>query len=618
MCGICGLIDFSGEAIQSPLIEKMTQAIRHRGPDDMGVYVDTPVALGHARLSIIDLSGAGHQPMRSADGKVVIAFNGEVYNFQALRAQLEADGVQFQSRTDTEVVLQAYIRWGKRSFSMFNGMFAFAIWDERDATVHIVRDRFGIKPLYYYVTKIGQFVFGSEIKSILASGLVARKVSASGLHEYLWFGNALGQNTLFEGVNKLLPGHCLTVDSKGIKVAPYWKLEDVPRVDVNPSEAAIEVRRLLENAVKSQLVGDVPVGIFLSGGIDSSAIAAFASKHYPERLKTFSVGFDFERGVNELPAARFVADYYGTEHHEIKVSGSGMEDVITRLVRAHDEPFADAANIPLYLLCEQLQGSVKVVLQGDGGDELFAGYRRYNVLAHEKLWRFAARVLLASGFDSQRGSRFLQAVSQSDPATLMSLLLTVESQQFPPNRILSEQWRSRLQNQDAFRRYRELAQRFSGHDAVQKMLYTDISVILPDTFLEKVDKSTMAHGIEVRVPFLDADLADYAIGLPSSSKVRAFQKKWILRKALRGVVPDSVLDAPKTGFGVPYEYWLREPLANFMKSILLDEQTLNYGMFERAEVERAIAEHVSGKRNNGFMLWKALNLALWVKEYQVC
>lgn len=609
------MIDFGGEAVQPSLIEKMTGAIRHRGPDDYGIHVDGAVGLGHARLSIIDLSCAGHQPMCSDDGKVVIAFNGEVYNFQSLRMQLEADGVQFHSRTDTEVVLQAYIRWGKSSFSMLNGMFAFAIWDARDSMLHVVRDRFGIKPLYYCRTATGKIVFGSEIKSMLASGLVEREISASGLHEYLWFGNALGQNTLFSGVNKLLPGHCLTVDIKGHRVAPYWKLEDVPRVNVNSTDAAIEVRRLLENAVKSQLVGDVPVGIFLSGGIDSSAITAFASKHYPDRLKTFSVGFDFDRGINELPAARFVSDYYGTEHHEIKVSGSGMEDVITRLVRAHDEPFADAANIPLYLLCEQLRGSVKVVLQGDGGDELFAGYRRYNVLAHEKLWRFAARLLLASGVDSQRGERFLRAVSQSDPAMLMALLLTVESLQSPPNRIMSEQWRSRLKECDPFGRYRELAQRFSGHDAVQKMLYTDISVILPDTFLEKVDKSTMAHGIEVRVPFLDADLADYAIGLPASSKVRAFQKKWILRKALRGVVPDKVLDAPKTGFGVPYEYWLREPLAPFMKSVLLDRQALKHGIFDKAEIERAIIEHVSGKRNNGFLLWKALNLALWTEEY---
>lgn len=617
MCGICGIIDFGGEAIQPSLIEKMTDAIRHRGPDGAGVNVDGPAGFGHARLSIIDLSSAGHQPMRSDDGSVTIAFNGEVYNFELLRAQLEAEGVRFYSRTDTEVVLQAYRRWGRDSFSRLSGMFAFAVWDARDKTVYLVRDRFGIKPLYYYVTATGKVVFGSEIKSILASGMVERDISPAGLHEYLWFGNALGENTLFCGVRKLLPGHYLTVGPNGLKAATFWKLEDVPPVDDKPKNASIEIKRLLENAVKSQLIGDVPVGIFLSGGIDSSAITAFASKHYPDKLDTFSAGFDFDRGVNELPAARFVADHFGTRHHEIRVSSSGLENIIRKLIRSHDEPFGDAANIPLYLLCEQLRGSVKVVLQGDGGDELFAGYRRYNVLAHEKLWRMAAKPLLALGLGSQRGGRFLGAVGQSDPAMRMALLLTVESLQSPPIRIISGQWRHNMDGHDPFSRYRELDKRFSALDPVQKMLFTDTSVILPDTFLEKVDKSTMAHGIEVRVPFLDAELANYVIGLPASLKVRTFQKKWILRKALRGIVPDKVLDAPKTGFGVPYEHWLREPLAPFMKSVLLDRKTRNQEVFDETELERAIAEHVSGKRNNGFLLWKALNLALWMEEYFV-
>lgn len=618
MCGICGLIDFGGTSASPSIIEKMTDEIRHRGPDDAGIFVSGPAGLGHARLSIIDLSRAGHQPMISDDGRAAIAFNGEVYNFKELRARLEAEGVRFHSRTDTEVVLQAYLKWGESSFAMLHGMFAFAVWDERKSAIYGVRDRFGIKPFYYAVTPDGKFIFGSEIKAILASGLVAREINAAGLHEYLWFGNALGENTLFAGVKKLLPGHFMVAGRAGIKAEPYWRLEDVPDVKASADSAADGVRGRLENAVKSQLVGDVPVGVFLSGGIDSSAITAFASKHYPERIKTYSVGFDFERGVNELPAARFVAEHFGTEHREIRVAGKDIGDVITRLVHAHDEPFADAANIPLYLLCEQLQGEVKVVLQGDGGDELFAGYRRYNILAHGGLWRLASKLLLSFGVSNQRGARFMNAVAQSDPAMRMALLLTVESQGEPPVRIMSARWRDQLEKQDPFQRYRELAQRFAALDPVQQMLYTDTAVVLPDTFLEKVDKSTMAHGVEVRVPFLDFDLAEYAIGLPSSLKVRGGQKKWILRKALRGVVPDRILDAPKSGFGVPYEYWLREPLAPFMKSVLLDDQTLSGGIFDRKELERAISAHVSGEKNYGFLLWKALNLALWAREYRAC
>ncbi len=292
-----------------------------------------------------------------------------------------------------------------------------------------------------------------------------------------------------------------------------------------------------------------------------------------------------------------------------------------RPVRCHDEPFADAANIPLYLLCEQLRGSIKVVLQGDGGDEIFAGYRRYNVLAHEWFWRTMSRAalglssMLPKGTEYYRKARFLSAIAESDPAMRMALLLTVETLRDAPTRILSLEYRQSAAKCDPFQRYRDLNRRFSSLDPVQKMLFTDISVLLPDTFLEKVDKSTMAHGIEVRVPFLDNDLATYAMSLPSELKVRRLQKKRILRRALRGIVPDWILDAPKMGFGVPYEYWLRGPLADYMKSVLLDPQTRASGLFDQREIGRAMTEHISGARNHGFLLWKALQLALWHRAY---
>ncbi|HEV2149057.1 MAG TPA: asparagine synthase (glutamine-hydrolyzing), partial [Longimicrobiaceae bacterium] len=385
MCGICGVAERSGRAADEPLALEMTSRLAHRGPDDRGVAVRGGVALGQTRLSIIDLSEAGHQPMSSPDGQVTLVYNGEVYNFRELRARLESQGAAFRGRSDTEVVLAAYLAWGLDALPLLDGMFALAVWDGRNGELHLARDRFGIKPLYYRAEG-GSLAFASEIKAILAGG-APREVDWEGLHEYLWYGNALGENTLFHGIRRVPPGHRLTWGPDGLRVAPFWLLEDVPPVADDVETATAGVRERLEGAVRSHLVSDVPVGVFLSGGIDSSAITAFASRHHGGRLKTFSVGFDFDRGVNELPRARRVAQHFGTDHRELHVAGADIRGVVERLVRCHDEPFGDAANIPLYLLCEQLGGEVKVVLQGDGGDELFAGYRRYEILARERSWR---------------------------------------------------------------------------------------------------------------------------------------------------------------------------------------------------------------------------------------
>ena len=369
------------------------------------------------------------------------------------------------------------------------------------------------------------------------------------------------------------------------------------------------------------MVSDVPVGVFLSGGIDSSAITALASKQYCGQLKTFSVGFDFDRGVNELPKAKSVAKRFGTEHHELHVAGANLPEIIERLIRCHDEPFADAANIPLYLLCEQVKGSIKVVLQGDGGDEMFGGYRRYNVMSQEPLCRWASRVALGVSTIAPRGPvydravRFFRAMTHPDPAMRFALLLTSETLASPPTRVLSAESRGHVEQFDPFARYREFFERLKHLDAVQRLLYTDTFILLPDTFLEKVDKSTMAHSIEVRVPFLDAELSSYAMALPSDMKVRRGQKKWILRRALRGIVPDAILDGKKTGFGVPVDYWMRAPMAEYLRSVVLDHSILESGLFDRAAVEAAIHQHLARRKNDGNLLYKLLNLALWYDLY---
>lgn len=619
MCGICGIVDFSSSP-NAETLRAMTAALRHRGPDDSGSFLSGPAALGHARLSIIDLSPTGHQPMPSHDGHSWIAYNGEVYNFPDIRERLSGQGVAFRGTSDTEVILEAYGRWGTDVFAMLNGMFALAIWDERTQELHLARDRFGIKPLYYHESGSG-IVFASEIKAILASGRVSPRMCWTGLHEHLYYGNCLRDGTLFEGVARLLPGHFMTVGRTGHRVSAYWRVEDIQPVHDGVATAAQTVREKLEAAVKRHLISDVPVGVFLSGGIDSSAITAFASRHYAGRLKTYSVGFDFEHGVNELPKARRVAEHYGTEHQELQIAGRNMPEVIERMVRAHDEPFSDAANIPLYLLCDQLRGDIKVVLQGDGGDEIFAGYRRYNVLSHERFWRFVAfwapkvAAVVPRRPEYYRGMRFFQAMGHRDPAMRMALLMTQEFYGSPPTRVLTKEATSRLARTDPFHEYRVQYERFKKLDPVQRMLYVDSQILLPDQFLEKVDKSTMACSIEIRVPFLDAELTTYAMGLPSSMKVRNRQKKWILRRALRGVVHDDILDGPKTGFGVPFEYWLRKPLAEYMRSVLLDPWVLSQGLFDRPALEACMDEHIAGRRNNGFLLYKLLNLALWQKFY---
>jgi asparagine synthase (glutamine-hydrolysing) len=622
MCGICGIVDFDGGGAQPDILARMTASLRHRGPDDTGTWLVPPAGLGHNRLSIIDLSSQGHQPMLSDDGALSLVYNGEIYNFPELRRELEADGAVFRSHSDTELVLRAWQRWGAASLPRLNGMFAFAIWDGANRALHLARDRFGIKPLY--LLRTGRtLVFGSEVKAIAASGRLERRVDPQALHEYLYYGAALGEHSLFAGVRKLLPGHRATFDRDGLTIAPYVSLQDVPEVRGSVTEIAEELRQRLDRAVHRHLLSDVPVGLFLSGGVDSSALTAFASRHYAGRLSTFAVAYDFETGEGELPKARLVARQFGTDHHELRITAANLPQVIERLVTCHDEPFGDAADIPLYLLAEKLRGTIKVVLQGDGGDEMFAGYRRYAVLSWEWLWRgigLAANPLaglLPRTPLGYRLRRLLGAMGNPDPALRMALLLTDESLASPPARVLSPAARALLAPHDPFARYRSMQERLGHLDPVQRMLHVDASILLPDIYLEKVDKSTMAHALEVRVPFLDNELSAFAMALPSSLKVRHGEKKWILRRALRGILPDSILDAPKTGFNVPYSRWLREGLRPYLESVLLDRATLASGFYDEAALRESLSEHFAGRRDNGFLLWKLLNLQIWSRQNSI-
>ena len=599
----------------------MTETLAHRGPDGKGTFVAEGVALGHRRLSIIDLSSTGAQPMTL--GTATIVYNGESYNFRQLRSELESLGHAFLGHSDTEVLLHAYQAWGLAGLERLEGIFAFALWDSARRRLILMRDRLGIKPLFY-AWRGGRLAFGSEIKAVLAGGEADQSLDDQALMEFLWYGNAFEERTIYRGVRALQPGFRLIIEDGQSRLESWWRVEAwLPRVqpEANRHDMTTAVREAVDAAVARQLVSDVPVGIFLSGGVDSSSIAASAAVASGRRLASYSVAFDYDRAVHELPKARLVAQTLGLDHHEVWVRGNALEEVISALVQVHDEPFADAANVPLYLLARELRGTIKVVLQGDGGDEMFAGYRRYSILRAAALWRIWPHWLerMFSSLLGGRGARIARigaAAGNVDPALRMALLLTVETLRDPPTAMFREAVRRRLEAAtDPFWAYRRCASRFADHDPVQQMLLTDISLQLPSQFLTKVDRATMAHGIEARVPLLDDGVASLAIGLPSALKVRGSQKKIVLRDAMRGRLPAEILDGPKTGFGVPYEEWLRGTLHEFARAAILDTSFVERFGLERTHLETALAQHRSRRRDRGFLLWKLLQLALWSRQY---
>ena len=618
MCGFCGIVSQETRAELEPLVGAMTQTIAHRGPDGQGVFAADGIALGHRRLSVIDLSDNGAQPMTA--GQTTVAYNGEIYNFQSLRDTLLREGRAFRSDSDTEVLLHTYQAGDVGGLARLEGMFAFALWDAPKRRLVLMRDRLGIKPLYYS-WRNGRLVFGSEIKAVLRAGGIDETTDPQALSEYMWFGHVLEDRTFYQGVRVLPPGHRLILEDGRIRIEPWWRIEEWlssgRRVSVDP---ATDVRDALDYAVTRQLVSDVPVGLFLSGGIDSSAIAASAAISGGRTLSSYSVGFDFEKERSELPKARRVADLFGLTHHEIRIAGGEMEGVIRALVRAHDEPFADAANIPLYLLAQGLNGEVKVVLQGDGGDEMFAGYRRYVILRHHAAWQWwpgalGRAVTSRLGSPGARLARLAAAASSPDAARRMALLLTVETMDDPPTRMFrAERQKAITSATDPFLAYTHCADRFAQAEPVQQMLLTDLCLQLPSQFLPKVDRATMAHSLEARVPFLDERVAALAVGMDSSLKVRGRQKKIVLRDAMRGRVPSDILDGPKSGFGVPFEYWLKTSLHKFARTAVLAPRFVERFDLDAGALRGALDAHRAGTRDRGFLLWKLLQLALWAEQ----
>lgn len=620
MCGITGIFIFDNDKNKLNQVSKMTEAITHRGPDyGHSTVIDESVALGHRRLSIIDLSEAANQPMYDDKGDNSIIYNGEVYNFKEIRDDLVNEGHVFRTNSDTEVILKGYISYGTSIFEKLNGMFAIAIYDKKKKELIIARDRFGVKPLYYLKDK-EKLLFGSEIKAI-KSFIPQPQLSISnqGLAEYLWFGNPLGEKTIYNEIKEVKPGTFIRISQKRYSEHEYYNINQIVEREVSEEEAIKKIKEKLEKAVKRQLLSDVPVGIFLSGGIDSSCITAFASKHYEGELKTYSVGFDYDKGVNELPLAKKIAEHYNTKHYEVHISGDDIISVIEELVEAHDEPFGDAADIPLYLLTRKLKGEVKVVLQGDGGDEFFGGYSRYHTLSKVSRWRRVKhflpilKLLRIKNTKYLRFVRFASAITQSKAYKRNALLLTMESEHIPPLRVLNAKWKKKLNKLNPFERYKEVYSNYSQNlSPVQQLFYTDAQIILKDTFFEKVDKSTMANSMEVRVPFIDYELTDYMLSLPAKLKTKNGEQKYLLKKALRGIVPDDVLDRKKMGFGVPYAYWLQTSLSDYFRNQISTKKVRS--MLNVEEINNIFDEHLKNKGNHGFILWKVLILCVWLNR----
>ena len=622
MCGIAGIFS-TVDQVPKHLAMEMQRVLAHRGPDDAGVFERPEILMVHTRLSVVDLSPTGHQPMHSPCGRYVLSYNGEIYNHPDLRDTLQSKGYRFRGTSDTETLLAAYVEWGEEVWCKLNGIFALALYDTEKRTLTLVRDRFGVKPLYYCIVG-GRLLFGSEIKALLATGYFEPQIDVQALHEFMYYGYAMAERTMYRGVCKLLPGQWLKIDRRGgMQSGFYWRVDrDVEvRRSVGVAEAVAQVRTRLRAAVRRQLMSDVPVGVFLSGGIDSTAVAVLASQEYRGRLRTFTASFDFDRGRSELATAARTAQQIGSLHTEIYIQGKSLVPVIETLVRHHDEPFSDAANIPLYLMSAELKGRVKVVLQGDGGDEMFGGYRRYAMLRYIRWWRKLLRFLYPlrwlSPYEKRRKVERFKAIFEAGGGRMYAKLLTEEREEESPLRVFRPEWRSALEQFNPFEYYEELYERIAWlREPSQIMLWIDAQILLPFQFLEKVDKSTMANGIEARVPMLDHELAEYAMGLPSSVKLRWGRPKYLLRKALRGIVDDAILDAPKRGFGVPYKQWLRGPLYAYLRQRLFDSR-LRDELYDRSVIERVVHQHRAGKVDYGFLLWKLLHLTIWMEEYRV-
>ncbi|PIU07952.1 MAG: asparagine synthase (glutamine-hydrolyzing) [Candidatus Moranbacteria bacterium CG08_land_8_20_14_0_20_34_16] len=627
MCGITGKIYLNDKTVSEQDILIMNEKILHRGPDDGGVYIspDQKVGLGHRRLSIIDLSPLGHQPMRYLD-RYEIVFNGEIYNFQEKKIELEKDGYIFKSKSDTEVIMVLYDKFGKECLTHLRGMFAFTIYDEQEKTVFCARDRVGKKPFKYYLDE-NVFIFGSELKAILTQKEYKKEPDYIAIHHYLTLQYCPAPLTGFKDLKKLEPAHYLFVDLKTKKVEKerYWKLDYSQKLNLSEDEWKKRIMQKLEEAVKLRMISDVPLGAFLSGGIDSSAIVALMSKFSKTPVKTFSIGFEEEK-YNELKYAKIVAKKFKTDHKEFIVKPDAIK-MLPQLVYQYEEPYADSSALPTYYVSKMTREYVTVALNGDGGDENFAGYGRYSVQKfgilynkfipfHKKIIlpivKFLATLVKNTFFD--RAYIFANTLSQKYNYRYINYIRYFSNEL--KEKIYTDNFKEKTKNIDSYKIVADKFNEAGTKDKMDQCLYADFSTYLHDDLMAKVDIDSMAVVLEGRSPFLDYEMLELTAKIPFNLKLKGLNnKKYILKETLRGLVPNEVMFRPKMGFGIPIDVWFRGKLKDFAYDTLLSEKAINRGLFKKEALKALLDEHVNTKINHAYRIWALITLELWFQEY---
>ncbi len=632
MCGING-IAFSKKSkrkIDRRVLENMRDVQFHRGPDDGGIFTDENVGLGHRRLSIVDVSH-GTQPMFNEDGSLVIIYNGEIYNHADYRAELEAKGHIYQTHCDTETILHLYEEYGAKCVEKLRGMFAFAIWDRREQTLFIARDRLGVKPLYYVHDREGNLFFGSEIKTLLEAGAVKPELNYNALPDQLANHGTSFDETLFKGVKRLLPGHTLLWQDGNLRIEEFWDVKFEPKSEPRAVATGLnshkrdqyfieQWRELFTESVKLRLMADVPLGMFLSGGIDSSAIAAVMSEMVDEPIKTFSVGFA-EREANEFEYARIVANAYKTEHHEITITPEQFFAELPNLVWHEDEPLGFIASVPLYFVSKLAQKHVKVVLTGEGSDEILAGYGRYAKAVsllnygekYESVIPNFLREIVKSGASLVGGKlnrTFLTRQSDIENLFLDNFAVFSKTMQ---NNLLSNETKARIAEQNPYVYQNKWLEKTDAKDVLDKLLYVDTKTYLHE-LLMKQDQMSMAASIESRVPFLDHKLVEFTAQMPINMKLRGKETKFLLREAMKGILPEAILTRSKMGFPVPIGNWFRGRFKHIVDEYVLSERSLSRGIFNAEFVREIAAKHKSGE-NHDERLWFLVNFEIWQRRF---
>ena len=624
MCGITGFVRNDGKPVDEALLARMNEAIRHRGPDEDGFYVNGSVGLAMRRLAIIDLKG-GQQPIHNQDRTAWIVFNGEIYNYLELREKLEKLGHTFYTNSDTEAIVHAYDQYGADCPKHLRGMFAFAIWNERDQELFLARDRVGKKPLLYSLVN-GQLIFASEFSALLLHPEVSREIEPEALDYYLSFMCIPAPLTAYRAIRKLEPGHWLRWRKGEIEVQRYWQPDFTKKLAIDEEEAGERTVDVLRDAVRVRLMSEVPLGAFLSGGIDSSAVVALMAQESSERVKTFSIGFD-EQDFSELHHARRIAEHVGADHHEFIVRPDAVE-VLPMLVEHYGEPYADSSAVPTYYVAKETRKHVTVALNGDGGDESFAGYERYAAMELAEKYRRVPSFLRESVIKetvnliptsptkrsmARSVQRLLDGVSRPRVDRYTHWVSVFNDETKKP--LYSNFFREQTLQADATGLLGEWFKRANGIGIVDAMLLTDQMTYLPNDLLVKVDIATMAVSLEARSPFLDHHVIEFAASLPQNLKLRRLTTKYLLKKVLRKLLPSENLNRKKMGFGVPIGHWFRGKMQPFLREVVLSDKALRRGLFQPETVRQLVELHTRGERDYSHQLWTLLMLELWFNRF---